>query len=306
MMVRINRSREQKKEKVTGMCKLNIKRAVCAVLAGSVCMASGMTGFAAAFSDINGHWAQSVIEKWSDKGVIQGYEGKFNPDDSIIRGDMAVILNKLMSYTQKGENNFSDLDDNAYFAESVLKLNKAEIMFGADGFVRPRDYITREEAFVMLDRVYNFTGSSESTGFEDEAEISDWAKKAILAMCENKIINGRDGKINPKSNITRAEIIQLLENIAAYLEKVSGKIEDELEFIFGGGSSSGGSSGGISIGGGTSSGGSSSGGTSGGSSGGTSGGTSGGSSGGSSSGETDEDDNSAAIGGDELEVGGIW
>lgn len=301
---------------MNGMNRTKIKRTVCALVACSACFSGCLTGYAANFSDISGHWAKSVIEKWSDKGVIQGFEGKFNPNNSITRGDMAVILNKLMNYQDKGENEFSDMEDDAYYADSVLKLNAAGIMFGSDGRVRPTEFITREEAFVMLDRIYKFTGEADSTGFSDEAEISDWAKKAILAMCENKIINGNDGKINPKLNITRAEIIQLLENIAEYLEKIAGKIEDEIEFIFGG------STGGIIIGGGSSSGGSSSGGVSGGVSGGTSGGTSGGSSSGGTSsggissgdssssgdentGDTDDDEGSV-IGGDELEVGGIW
>lgn len=292
---------------VNGMNRTKIKRTVCTLVACSACFSGCLTGYAANFSDISGHWAKSVIEKWSDKGVIQGFEGKFNPNNSITRGDMAVILNKLMNYQDKGENEFSDMEDDAYYADSVLKLNAAGIMFGSDGRVRPTEFITREEAFVMLDRIYNFTGEADSTGFSDEAEISDWAKKAILAMCENKIINGNDGKINPKLNITRAEIIQLLENIAEYLEKIAGKIEDEIEFIFGG------STGGIIIGGGSSSGGSSSGGVSGGTSGGTSGGSSsGGTSSGDSSSSGDEntgdtdDDEGSVIGGDELEVGGIW
>ncbi len=269
-----------------------MKRTVCAVLAGvTMLSATGISASAKTFSDISGHWAKNVIEKWSDKGVIEGYNGEFNPDANIIRGDMALILNRIEDYSEKGENTFSDLDNGAYYADAILKLNKAGIMLGSEGSVRPKDCITREEAFVMLDRIYNFTGTSQTTGFEDEGDISDWAKKAILAMCENKIINGSDGKINPKLNITRAEIIQLLDNITAYLERIFGKGDggtgDDIEI-----DKDSGSSGGITIGGG-------------GSSGGGGGSSSGGSSSGSSSGGSSSE-GEASIGGNDIEVGGIW
>ena len=185
---------------------------------------------AASFSDIDGHWAQDVIEKWSEEDLIKGYAGKFRPDDYITRGDMAVLMNRLLRYTEKGENTFSDLDERAYYADSILKMNRAKIMLGADGKVRPEDFITREEAFVMIDRVYKFTGSGKATGFSDEKDISAWAMDAIRAMCENHIVNGSDGKIYPKKNITRAEILQLLENITAFLDDVSNRAEEDLTF----------------------------------------------------------------------------
>lgn len=171
-------------------------------------------GAVASFSDTEGHWAKDVIEKWSAKGVIKGYDGKFNPNDSIKRGDMAVILDRVLSYDTEGENIFTDLDDNAYYKSAILKLNAKGIIKGADGKVRPDDYITREEAFVMINRIYGFEGGNESVAFSDEGEISSWAKEAVMALCANGIVKGADGKINPKKNITRAEIVQILENIS--------------------------------------------------------------------------------------------
>lgn len=275
------------------MSKFNLKKIFCTFTAGV--LAFSLTSFsvsAAAFSDIEGHWAQDVIEKWSEKGVIEGYEGRFNPDDNITRGDMAIVLDKLMNYSDKSENLFSDLEDDAYYADSVLKLNKAGIMFGSDGEVRPRDFITREEAFVMLDRIYDFEGSSRSTGFEDEGDVSDWAKDAVLAMCENKIINGRDGRINPKLNITRAEIIQLLECILSYAGNIIGKTEEDFDISFGN-DHHGGISGGITIGGGNS--------------GGSSGNSTGGNVSGDNTGDDDSDTNNEnSIGADDIEAGGIW
>ena len=52
----------------------------------------------APFSDTEGHWAQSAVEKWSGEyGVLNGYEdGSFHPDDPITRGAFAGILNRFL------------------------------------------------------------------------------------------------------------------------------------------------------------------------------------------------------------------
>lgn len=294
--------------RMVGMCKMKFKKAFCAlVICVMTCSLTSLAVNAASFSDIEGHWAQNAIEKWSEKGIIQGYDGKFNPDNSITRGDMAVILNRMMNYSEKSDNVFTDLDNNAYYTDSILKLNNAGIMFGSDGCVRPKDFITREEAFVMLNRIYNFKGDSLTTGFKDEMDISVWAKKAILAMCENKIINGSDGKINPKLNITRAEIIQLLENISSYLNSISSKVEDELDIDLGKDKNDNTSSSGISIGGGSNRPSGNGGGSN----------SSSSNNNGNNNSSTDDninDDSSQepdndtenSIGGDDIEAGGIW
>lgn len=193
-----------------------IKRVVSGVLAIAVIAISSFSVCAARFSDTGNHWAERVIDKWSDKGVIRGYDGKFSPDLPIIRGDFAVIISRVISGADESdlENVFSDLNTDTYYSNAVLLLNKKGIMLGSDGMVRPNDNITREEAFVMLSRAYDVKGISDEISFEDESEVSDWAYAVISSMCKNGTIKGSsDNKIHPKDSVTRAEVVQLLENI---------------------------------------------------------------------------------------------
>ena len=45
------------------------------------------------FTDIGGHWAESTINKWADKGIISGYpDGTFKPDSPVTRAELAKIL----------------------------------------------------------------------------------------------------------------------------------------------------------------------------------------------------------------------
>lgn len=166
----------------------------------------------AAFSDVREHWGQTAIEKWSGLGIVRGADGAFRPDDPITRGEMAVIIDNVMHYQRKAENNFSDLGQ-AFYTDAILKANAAGVINGDGAAVRPADKITREEAAVMLGRALglreNATGSA---AFSDAAEISSWAAGYINAMANAGYVQGANGQFNPKDSITRAEVVTILNS----------------------------------------------------------------------------------------------
>lgn len=176
-------------------------------------LASGISVSAASvYTDIGGHWAARQIEAWSNYGVISGYDGKFSPDRSITRGEFAVVLNRLMAYQKTGENIFTDLPDK-FYTDSILKLNKAGVMQGYDGKISPEASLTREEAAVMICRTLGIAQEESMTrSFADENKVSSWAKPYVNALVNAKLLNGADGKLNPKNTITRAEVVTILDN----------------------------------------------------------------------------------------------
>lgn len=168
---------------------------------------------AAAYQDTEGHWAEDIIDKWSNYGVLQGSDEGFAPDEPIIRGDMAVIIDRLMDYQSKADNTFSDLGQ-AYYTDAVLRAAQAGVMEGSDGKVRPEEYITREEAVCMLARAMSVAGGNGLSGFADDASISSWAKSNVISFAQKGYINGQPGNLfAPQDNITRAEVIQVLDNM---------------------------------------------------------------------------------------------
>ena len=106
------------------------------------------------YNDIKGHWAQEQIEKWSDASILKGSEGLFRPNDSITRGEMAVIIDRLMVYQTTSENIFSDLPADAWYTPALLRLNAAGVILGAYGNIRPNDSVTRQEAAAMVVRAF--------------------------------------------------------------------------------------------------------------------------------------------------------
>ena len=185
------------------------------------------------FTDIEGHWAKDVIKKWQENEVINGYGDKFKPNAYITRGDLAVIIQRLMNYNTKAENNFEDLNSDKYYTDSILKLNAAGVMLGNNDKIRPTDQVTREEAIVMIARAFAISSNEKAEDeFADSEEISSWAKELIDAMKSAGYIQGRgDNKIYAKSSITRAEAVQIIDNIVALYANKPGEYEGNVNGI---------------------------------------------------------------------------
>jgi hypothetical protein len=171
------------------------------------------------FGDIKGHWSEEAVNKWSGYGIINGYGGTFRPNAPITRAEMAAVLDNMMQYQAVAENVFSDVPDRAWYADAVRKANAVGILKG-DGAGRalPTALITREQAAVMLARAFAVEGNSGAqTNFRDSSKISSWAKSDVFGMESARYINGVNGNFNPRTYITRAEVVKIIDNaVKAY------------------------------------------------------------------------------------------
>ncbi|MDF2819869.1 MAG: beta-propeller protein methanol dehydrogenase [Clostridiales bacterium] len=194
----------------------------CALILGMIPASTSGAATKSLFKDVNGHWGQEAIERIAQLGIIQGHQGRFNPDKAITRGELAIILDNIMNYQTMAKNDLVDLGD-TYYTEAVLKVNEAKVMVGFNNKFRPTDNITREEAIVTLSRAFGIPLAryGRLAQFSDSPEVSSWAFEAIKSMVSKKYITGNQGKLLPTSNITRAEVVTILDNIikAMYSEK---------------------------------------------------------------------------------------
>ena len=69
---------------------------------------------------------------------------------------------------------------------------------------------------VIISRI---VGTQEGVGasFDDMSEASDYAEEAIINLSKAKIVEGSDGKFNPKANLTRAEAVVIILRIGEKL-----------------------------------------------------------------------------------------
>lgn len=171
----------------------------------------------AAFSDISGHWAEDIINDWAEHKVVNGYpDGTFKPDNYITRAEFAQVVKNLLALEKKADKDFSDVAKDAWYYDAIMCVAKAGIMNGdGNGKFRPDDFITREEALLAYARIVIGVGEDEMPAdlsmFPDGNEVSDWAKDRISSLVREGIILGSDdGKLHPKDNITRAELLAML------------------------------------------------------------------------------------------------
>lgn len=201
-----------------------IKRLTVTAMLVTVAMSSHVCVQAAGttFLDTQGHWAENAIPIWTSYEVIRGYEdGTFRANNYITRGEVACILDRIFQYNTLSDIVFTDLD-NSFYREPILKLHHKNIINGyPDGTVQPKDYITRQEMVGLLNNIFKFELTKEKgevTFFIDQSEISSWARNAVLAFAERGYINGDENKaFNPDANITRAEVVTILNNIIGNL-----------------------------------------------------------------------------------------
>ncbi len=190
-----------------------MKRFVPLILSAAMAVSTVTPVLANGYVDTNNSWAKAEIDEWSANGVVNGYNGEFRPNASITRAEMATIVDNIMEYQVENTNTFSDVNSDAWYADAILKNNAAGTIVGSNGEARPNDKITREEAVVVLCRALSIEPISGSTGFADDSSVSSWAKGYVAALAQKGLVSGKGGnKFDPKANITRAEVVKIIDN----------------------------------------------------------------------------------------------
>lgn len=167
------------------------------------------------FDDTNGHWAESYIKEFIKNGYIDGYEdGTFKPDNNITRAEFIKMINKAFGFSDKGDENFVDVNENDWFYDEVLKAVKAGYIDGyeEDGVLnfKPDENINREEACKIVGSILK-ANADGNTDFKDDAQISNWAKKYVKGLTDMGVIDGfEDNTFRPQDSKTRAESVKTI------------------------------------------------------------------------------------------------
>ncbi|MGF7047716.1 hypothetical protein J2T13_002221 [Paenibacillus sp. DS2015] len=168
-------------------------------------------------SDIKGHWAESEISAWIDKGFIQGYEdGSFKPNNTITRAEFIALINRSFGFTESATVSYSDITSSNWAYAEIAKATKVGYISGyADGTIGARKLISRQEVAVIVERLVGlaqFEGAE--TFFTDSSSIASWAKSSVDATVAKGIMQGyaEDNSFKPGKFITRAEAVVTLDH----------------------------------------------------------------------------------------------
>lgn len=179
-----------------------------------------MSSVCLAYTDTEEHWAKKSIDNLSKIEAIKGYDdGSFKPDNYITRAELMTTVNRLLKNEVQSAKYVPDNNSKEWYYTEVRKAIESGIITGdPDGSVRPNDYITREEAVVILYRAFSRSNTENMrlNAFSDAKSVSNWAYNAVSIFANENYIKGySDGTIKPKDKITRAEIVTILDRIFA-------------------------------------------------------------------------------------------
>lgn len=174
------------------------------------------------FSDLDKYtWAKKQAEVLAAKGITNGTsETTFSPGKNIGRADFIVLLVKALGLNADVESNFTDVKQGDYYYEALGIAKKLGIASGInDNRFNPKAAITRQDALLLLAKAMQAAGKTVGSGdisnlnaFADKSNVAPYAISEIAALVNEGIVKGDGKKLNPLSNLTRAEAAVILYN----------------------------------------------------------------------------------------------
>ena len=202
------------------------KRIISLILAGAMLLPMNVfagTVKASDFKDMPSDWSAEHLIKAVDNGLLTGSDGNINASGALTAAELATIVNRAFGAKETASlDEFTDVALTAWYREDMAKAVKMGTFKGANGKLSPESPVTRERAFTVLARAFALDSGSSSalSAFADKDDVSAWAASLTAALVSAGHINGSNGKLNPKSNITRAEFAKLIDSLASsYIDK---------------------------------------------------------------------------------------
>jgi len=172
------------------------------------------------FKDLASYsWAEQAINSMAAKGIIGGKAtDKFSPADNITRAEFAALISRMLKYNENLESSlsFKDVSTDKWYYKPISAVYQNGLINGKSELnFDPNGYITREEmskiiGLILTQNSYKKQDNKVLTKFSDGNTISQWAEEGAAIAVHNEIIKGSNGKFNPKSNATRAEVAVML------------------------------------------------------------------------------------------------
>jgi hypothetical protein len=189
------------------------------------------------FSDIEGHWAEHIITKLMEKGIVSGFpDGTARPDQIITRGEFSALLARHIKHEDHKVKDktlvFKDIE-NHWSQKNIEELIDAGIIVPMDygDVFMPNKPITRVEIVKMMVRSIGKGQETRrlnhKTSYKDDAKITDGDKGFINLATKYNLIKGYpDNTFRPKAETTRAEAFALFLRQEKALEKIKKELEE--------------------------------------------------------------------------------
>ena len=208
------------------------KQTLALLLAGAMLVPNAFAASPEDFHDFPTDWSAAGLRRAVDNGLLNGANGQIDGAGLLTRAQMAAIINRAFAAKKTADlSGYNDVSADAWYRSDLAAAVAMGTFQGANGQLNPERPITREEAFTVLARAFaHESGSTASLNvFSDSASVSSWAADSAAALVENGYVNGANGALNPKSNITRAEFAKIISDMASTYADASASLPETVD-----------------------------------------------------------------------------
>ncbi len=186
----------------------------------------------AEISDMPGDYSAAALEAAVANGLMSGDDGKILPDNNLTRAQMATIITRAFGAVKAADlSEFTDIKADDWFYDEMGKAVQMKVFGGDNRTLRPNDPITRQEAFAVLARALKLGNgtAADLAAFADKNDVDSWAVGTVAAMVKSGYVGGADGRLNPKTAISRKDFAVMMNNIFKNYIKTAGAVTELAE-----------------------------------------------------------------------------
>ncbi|PYF07589.1 S-layer homology domain-containing protein [Ureibacillus chungkukjangi] len=152
----------------------------------------------AATDDVSGNYHEVGLRYLIEKGAYTpDANGKYNPNNTITRGQFASFLSKVLNLPAENKKTFSDVSSNNKYYQDIRNAADAGIISGyEDGTFKPNANISRQHMALMLKNALTYMKKGTSTNFTlnfvDTNQILEPYRPAVALGVELGMIHGAE------------------------------------------------------------------------------------------------------------------
>ena len=193
------------------------KQTLALLLAGAMLVPNAFAASPEDFHDFPTDWSAVGLRSAVQNGLLNGSNGEINGNGLLTRAQLAAIVNRAFGADKAADlSGFTDVRPDAWYHNDMAVSVAMGAFQGANGKLNPESPITREEAFAVLARAFGLDGDASAlSDYTDGGSVSPWAKSAVSALIDSGFVNGANGRLNPRSSITRAEFAKVISGMAS-------------------------------------------------------------------------------------------
>lgn len=193
------------------------KQTLALLLAGAMLVPNAFAASPEDFHDFPTDWSAAGLRSAVRNGLLNGSNGEIDGNGLLTRAQLAAIVNRAFGADKAADlSGFTDVRPDAWYHNDMAVSVAMGAFQGANGKLNPESPITREEAFAVLARAFGLDGDASAlSDYTDGDSVSPWAKSAVSALIDSGCVNGANGRLNPRSSITRAEFAKVISGMAS-------------------------------------------------------------------------------------------